>query len=64
LNSFYFHDSEKGYSHGCIEVEKAFFDQLNSYRDAGNENIEVQIDYPTNNHNTNGGTKKDNTYEN
>jgi len=28
------------------------------YRNAGNESIEVKVDYPNNNHNTNGGTKK------
>ena len=60
LNSFYFHDSEKGYSHGCTEVEGAFFEQLINYRMEGNESIEVKVDYPSDNHITNGGTKKNN----
>ena len=28
---FYLHDSSKGYSHGCIEVEQPFFNQLLSF---------------------------------
>ena len=58
LNSFYLHDSEKGFSHGCTEVEGAFFDKLKEYRNAGNASIDVQIVYPNENHKTNGGTKK------
>lgn len=29
--SFYLHDSGKGYTHGCIEVENRFFKELYSY---------------------------------
>jgi hypothetical protein len=29
---FYLHDSTKGYSHGCIEIEVAFFNRLYLYR--------------------------------
>ena len=58
--SYYFHDSQKGYTHGCTEVEKGLFDKLNDYRDKGNTKIDVIIDYGKNpNHSTNGGTKKD-----
>lgn len=58
--SYYFHDSQKGYTHGCTEVEKGLFDKLNDYRDKGNTRIDVIIDYGKNpNHSTNGGTKKD-----
>lgn len=64
LGSFYFHDSEKGYSHGCTEVEGAFFDKLKEYRDAGNEKIDVKVQYPNPNHHTNGGTKKEEKNEN
>jgi L,D-transpeptidase catalytic domain len=30
-SGFYLHDSRKGYSHGCIEVESRFFDELRAY---------------------------------
>ena len=59
LNSFYLHDSEKGYSHGCTEVESALFTKLREYREEGNQSIEVMVDYPNRNHRTNGGTKKE-----
>jgi hypothetical protein len=36
LNSFYFHDSEKGYSHGCYEIQKQFFVDLKKYQELGN----------------------------
>jgi len=60
LNSFYFHDSEKGYSSGCHEVEKSFFEVLNNYRNDGNTEIFVQVKYPNKEHITNGGTKSEN----
>jgi hypothetical protein len=28
---FYLHDSRKGYSHGCIEVQESFFDDLRAF---------------------------------
>lgn len=57
--SYYFHDSKKGYTHGCTEVEKGLFDKLNDYREEGNTRIDVIIDYGKNpNHSTNRGTKK------
>jgi len=43
-NDFYIHDSHKGYTHGCIEVEPAFFKRLLDYRRA-NEIIEVYVMY-------------------
>lgn len=58
LSSFYIHDSEKGYSHGCHEVETELFDKLQEYREAGNSSIEVKVEYPNKNHVTNGGTEK------
>jgi RHS repeat-associated protein len=57
-NSFYLHDSAKGYTHGCTETETSLFDNLNSYRDEGNKKIDVVIKYPSPDHKTNGGTKK------
>lgn len=58
LNSFYFHDSEKGYSAGCTEVESGFFDVLMKAREEGETSILVRVRYPSPNHKTNGGTKK------
>ena len=57
-NSYYFHDSQKGYSHGCTEVETELFNKLNDYRKAGHDRIDVIVKYPGPNHSTNGGTKK------
>lgn len=56
-NSFYLHDSEKGYTHGCTEVQTELFDKLKEYRNAGNDKIDVVVKYPSKDHNTNGGTK-------
>lgn len=58
ISSFYFHDSTKGESHGCHEVDTEFFDQLKQYRSEGNDEIFVKVQYPTPNHKTNGGTEK------
>jgi len=57
--SFYLHDSAKGYTHGCVEVDSLFFGFLRAYRDLGNNRIDVIVDYLKNpDHITNGGTKK------
>ncbi len=56
LKSFYFHDSQKGESSGCHEVEPAFFDKLKEFKAAGNEEIKVMVKYKKN-QSTNGGTK-------
>ena len=56
-NSFYMHDSEKGFTHGCIEIEKQFFNDLMEYGD-DHSKIDVIIEYPSPDHNTNGGTEK------
>ena len=58
LNSFYIHDSEKGETHGCHEIEKRFFDDLMKYQKEGNESIYVKVKYPSKNYPTNGGTEK------
>jgi hypothetical protein len=57
LKSFYFHDSQKGESSGCHEVETAFFDKLKEYKKAVNKEIQVKVEYEKN-QSTNGGTKK------
>jgi len=58
-SSYYLHDSEKGYSHGCTEVQTELFDQLKEYRNEGNDKIDVVVKYPSKDHSTNGGTKKE-----
>ena len=50
--SYYIHDSQKCYTHGCTEVESKFFDQLKAYRDAGNKKIDIIIEYPNAQHKT------------
>ena len=57
-DSYYFHDSVKGYTHGCTEVDTELFDYLVDYRNAGNTQIGVLVKYPSLTHKTNGGTKK------
>lgn len=61
LGSFYFHDSTKGESSGCHEIETNFFDDLKKFRAEGNEVLEVMVKYPSKNHSTNGGTEKTKT---
>jgi hypothetical protein len=44
---FYLHDSAKGYTHGCIEVEKSFFTLLRKYaRKASEKQLTLRIGYP------------------
>jgi hypothetical protein len=56
-SGFYLHDSTKGYSHGCIEVEGRFFNDLRNYAKARtSKKLTLQIKYlPL--LETNGGTK-------
>lgn len=43
---FYLHDSIKGYSHGCIEVEGTFFSVLRGYvSSTKNRNLRLRITY-------------------
>ncbi|MBS1927750.1 MAG: hypothetical protein IT254_07365 [Chitinophagaceae bacterium] len=58
ITSFYLHDSEKGYTHGCTEVQTELFDKLAEYKKAGNEKIDVIVQYPDKNASTNGRKKK------
>ena len=44
-NYFYFHNSKKGYSHGCIETCDELLNALKDYRNDGNKAIDVRIDY-------------------
>ena len=46
-NLFYFHDSNKGYTHGCTEVPEQFFEDLSNYiQDNHSEEIlRLKIEY-------------------
>jgi len=57
-DNFYIHDSAKGYSHGCIEVEGTFFPMLRTYaHSAAKDHLVLQVKYVPG-RKTNGGTKK------
>lgn len=54
---FYLHDSTKGYSHGCIEVEMRLFPQLRNYNETTKKNrLILKVSY-IEGEATNGGTK-------
>ncbi|WP_019606041.1 tlde1 domain-containing protein [Teredinibacter turnerae] len=54
---FYLHDSTKGYSHGCIEVETKIFEYLRKYHSVSKKQyIILQVRYVAG-RSTNGGTK-------
>jgi RHS repeat-associated protein len=55
-DNFYFHDSYKGYSHGCIETETMLYYFLLSQHDAGQKEILVRVSYASPSTTTNGGT--------
>jgi len=57
-SNFYLHDSTKGFSHGCIETGTGLFDQLRTYRAAGNKSIEVMVKYQSGTTSTYGATDK------
>ena len=55
-SGFYLHDSTKGFSHGCIEVEQSFFGHLREHaKNSGNKRLSLTIEYSGTS--TNGGTK-------
>lgn len=56
-HSFYLHDSYKGESSGCIEVETDLYYDMVEYGAEGNENIEVWVEYKNNNTSTDGNTE-------
>lgn len=63
-DGFYLHDSIKGYSHGCIEVETTFFDEIRSFiagikarRLPKKDRLVLQVRYVAERE-TNGGTRK------
>lgn len=56
-NGFYLHDSTKGYSHGCIEVDGRIFPLLRTYvrGGQGRSTMVIKVEYVTDRA-TNGGT--------
>jgi hypothetical protein len=57
LDSFYFHDSKKEFTHGCTEVESRFFKILKKHRNKmrkrhGNMKIRVLVKYLGSDHKT------------
>ncbi len=53
---FYIHNSHKGYTHGCVEVETSFFDELIEYRKlTKSKGLDFVVKYLGKT--TNGGTK-------
>ncbi|RXK87446.1 RHS repeat-associated core domain-containing protein [Filimonas effusa] len=55
-DNLYFHDSYKGYSHGCIETETMLYYFFLAQHDAGQKSLLVRVNYPSANTLTNGGT--------
>ena len=54
---FYLHDSTKGYSHGCIEVETGIFPFMHLYHKTTKKNsLIIKVSY-IQGKSTNGGTK-------
>lgn len=59
---FYLHDSTKGYTHGCIEIEPRFFTRLRAMAAAesakrhGRTTLVVKVKYPSASESTYGGT--------
>jgi hypothetical protein len=61
-NNFYLHDSSKGYSHGCIEVDGKFFEDLRldlvTMHKSKKYDLTLVVTYASPGTSTNGGTKK------
>ena len=56
-SGFYLHDSTKGFSHGCIEVETKLFPLLRAFHKKTNKtSIVLKVAY-VKGRETNGGTK-------
>ena len=63
-SGFYLHDSTKGYTHGCVEVDTSFFTQLRAFAIAhskkgvhGKKQLYLRVHYPNVSASTNGGTE-------
>lgn len=55
---FYFHNSVKGYSHGCIETQTGLFTRLYELKKGGARQIKVRVKYESLNTSTYGSTDK------
>jgi L,D-transpeptidase catalytic domain len=60
-NNFYLHDSTKGFSHGCVEVEKSFFEEVHrkfhtDFLHSKKHTLTLRAQYPSPDASTNGGT--------
>jgi hypothetical protein len=65
-DGFYLHDSHKGFSHGCIEVDRSFFTDLIAFAQgeakktragkAGKHRLVLRVKYPSSTASTYGGT--------
>lgn len=55
-DNFYLHNSHKGYSHGCIEVNSGIFTKLLELRAAGKKSVGVRVKYAGTNIPTIGAT--------
>lgn len=59
---FYLHDSTKGYTHGCIEVDPRFFTRLRQFaadeaaKRNGRKSLVLKVKYPSGSASTYGGT--------
>jgi hypothetical protein len=64
VNSFYIHDSHKGYTHGCLEVQNNFFAELRTFaaaeskKDDGRRRLWLRVDYASKFTSTLGKTKR------
>lgn len=56
---FYFHNSVKGYSHGCIETQTGLFTRLYELKKGGARQIKVRVKYESLNTSAYGSTDKD-----
>jgi hypothetical protein len=61
-DGFFLHDSTKGYTHGCIEVDTHFFDRLRlqaaaATKPGAKKTLILKVAYPATDASTNGGTK-------
>jgi len=60
-NGFYLHDSTKGFTHGCIEIEARLFTDLRNLalkKPGTNVLLVLKVAYPSPEGSTNGGTSK------
>jgi hypothetical protein len=57
-SNFYIHDSQKGYSHGCVETQTGLINDMKAYRATGAKSIDVIVKYQSGTTSTYGGTDK------